>query len=701
MKPCMDWFDAQNPHGMWHKIAKIQERDRQHEQQRAQEEQAKAAARSSGGFSAGVKHRLSPGEVWRATDFWREGLKEIVREDIKQNNKRNLLEDTTNYTKIQKAKREQKLPAEFFVDVKGWLWSVKEDGYLVKLIRDEENKWSMRTRKDTLLFPPPTFLQGLEQNKELPSFMIGELVTNFTGCDEDSRNDTDKRNKKRNEQFGKLNRVLHDKHGKEDVWNGLRVKIFSFPHSSMDMQDVHSRRSMKETYEHYSKVMQKTLKYHPHIGMCRFGTLSSTQHAIDIFNIVVQLGLEGIVIVHAHVQYGALTDHKHDNAQFFFKLKQKIVLPGTLITYLGKKERSKDGELQADYEYSIKDENQRTIKFIDQQHRKTNTYSRIKYMEFVPGDDQDEGFNQFPCIQGYRHMHFANLDDESVQVPALQKPGQNFALDASVKEVLAWNSSRNRILNWDQLQDSTELDKIKLFNPKPFAKQEALLRDYRSPPSSPRRLTKRSQSGVFAHVQDWRDSDSDDPEDDAAENKQKETPYDVQHRLPQAADHSVSKSEPWPAPNAEDSEWIQMQWAFRSKPREEDSEILRRAYDEATLRDLRREEKKEKEQREDDTNMLEMLETQICELEAERQELETQIFQKDGQIDEETKKKLYLRIQAIAECRRQKWIKEREIESKQKAKEIALQNLKERAALRQKDMQASNMYYIISSFRNI
>jgi hypothetical protein len=41
-------------------------------------------------------------------------------------------------------------------------------GYLVKLIRDKNNQWSMRTRKDTFLYPPPAFLQGLEQNKELP-----------------------------------------------------------------------------------------------------------------------------------------------------------------------------------------------------------------------------------------------------------------------------------------------------------------------------------------------------------------------------------------------------------------------------------------------------------------------------------------------------------------------------------------------------
>jgi hypothetical protein len=147
----------------------------------------------------------------------------------------------------------------------------------------------MRTRKNTLLFPPPAFLQGLEQNKELPSFMVGELVTNFTGCAKDSRNDTGERNKKRNQQFGKLIRVFK---GRENVWDGLRVKIFSFPHSSMDMQDKHSSRSMQDTYVHYSKVMQQTLQYHPHIGMCRFGTLKSTQHAINIFTALCKWALK-------------------------------------------------------------------------------------------------------------------------------------------------------------------------------------------------------------------------------------------------------------------------------------------------------------------------------------------------------------------------------------------------------------------------
>ena len=142
------------------------------------------------------------------------------------------------------------------------------------------------------------------------------------------------------------------------------------------------------------------------------------------------------------------------------------------------------------------DENYQTIRFIDQQDRTDGSYSRIKYMEFVPGDERGEGFDSFPCTQGYRHMHFATNDDESVQVPACR----NFDLDENIREVLAWDNSRNRILNWDQLQDQTKLDKIKLFNPKPFAMQEALLREYPSPPSSPRRLIKRSKSGVFPRV---------------------------------------------------------------------------------------------------------------------------------------------------------------------------------------------------------
>ena len=85
MKPCMAWFDPKKPDDMWRRIADVQERERHDDTRKAQKEQEKAAAASSGGF--GVKHRLSPGEVWRATDFWREAL---------LNNTRNLNQPSSN-----------------------------------------------------------------------------------------------------------------------------------------------------------------------------------------------------------------------------------------------------------------------------------------------------------------------------------------------------------------------------------------------------------------------------------------------------------------------------------------------------------------------------------------------------------------------------------------------------------------------------
>jgi hypothetical protein len=67
---------------------------------------------------------------------------------------------------------------------------------------------------------------------------------------------------------------------------------------------------MSNLFELYRDAMLKTLDLHPHIGMCNFGKLKSTKHAIDIFQSAVQLGLEGIVIVRGTSEY--------------FKLKQKM-----------------------------------------------------------------------------------------------------------------------------------------------------------------------------------------------------------------------------------------------------------------------------------------------------------------------------------------------------------------------------------------
>ena len=44
---------------------------------------------------------------------------------------------------------------------------------------------------------------------------------------------------------------------------------------------------MVTAYAKYREIMQKTFSHHPHIGMCKFGGLRDTQHAIEIFQSVV------------------------------------------------------------------------------------------------------------------------------------------------------------------------------------------------------------------------------------------------------------------------------------------------------------------------------------------------------------------------------------------------------------------------------
>lgn len=146
--------------------------------------------------------------------------------------------------------------------------------------------------------------------------------------------------------------------------------------------------------------MATTLQHHQHIGMCDTGKLRNTQHAIDIFNSVVQMGLEGIVIVDADEEYGTLVDRHGDDAQLFFKLQQKIVLPWTQITQGKKIDRWKDGAEHPEHIYTMQNENNEKIEFTDEQDRKTGSYVRIKYMEHAPGMT-----NNFPCQSGYSHAH--------------------------------------------------------------------------------------------------------------------------------------------------------------------------------------------------------------------------------------------------------------------------------------------------------
>jgi len=434
--------------------------------------------------------------LWRATDFWREGLNTDVRRDVKLYNTwldaqtRTLTTSSPHYAKIEQTQRlpVQSLPAEFFQDVAGWFWSVKEDGYLVTLSRGGDGAWSMHTRSGTRLTPPRGFLDGLEKSTSLPPVMVGELVTSFTGCDAADRGDAGRRNLLRNEQFATIHRVIF---GGADplAWVGLRVKVFAFPNSEMHV---------RATYEDVLKVMAETLHDHPHIGMCRAGELQSTQHALDIFARVVQLGLEGIVIVNPYVKYGKKTtlDRHDDDVGTFFKLKHKIVLPGRRFQKTGRtKDVWKDGERQTEHAFTTKIDDQ-VVHFTDRIGKETG-YARIKYMEHAPGMG-----NSFPCQSGYRHMHFAQRDDMSVMVPAVRA----FTTDYNTRNILGVDPTVGRILSWDRAADRQKLERAsvyqRLYNPRPFAVHD-MPEEPEQPPPKRREVLTLDALGRTSYAKDY------------------------------------------------------------------------------------------------------------------------------------------------------------------------------------------------------
>jgi hypothetical protein len=249
--------------------------------------------------------------------------------------------------------------------------------------------------------------------------------------------------------------------------------------------------------------------------MCKAGVLQSTADAIQIFNIVVQMGLEGIVIVNPHVMYGTEKTtpgerktmfRSQDGAQCgggenqgtFFKLKQKIVLPSTQVEKGNQTNVDKDGEKKKEWEYTANVAGEK-VRFTDEQG--WHIWSAdLKYME------RAEKETPWPCKDGYRHMHFSTDYDMSVQVPAETKvieemlavkddaPGQKFfsirdMLEEVGNKMLNWQDDEDRnkllilirevlgvvgdkILNWQDDEDRKKLLGLspsdQLFNPRPF-----------------------------------------------------------------------------------------------------------------------------------------------------------------------------------------------------------------------------------------
>jgi hypothetical protein len=344
----------------------------------------------------------------RATDFWREALVPLVTENhqIAKFFSGHLHKAAQHTNAITKGHANRNMPHTLFNSVQGFKWSVKEDGYFVLLKRGENGKWSMRTRAEVQLKPPDGFLTGLEENTALPSVLIGELVTEWNVCAEKYRSSAETRGLRRNEQFSKIHKIFEgDK--KKDNWLNLRVKVFAFPTA---VAESGVKMTVGEQYEASVECMKDSFHKHQHIGVCKFAEVKSTEDAIRVFNLVVQMGLEGIVIVNPNVHYADLDGN-------FFKLKQKIVSGRQqVIPVHGTKKEHPHKPTEYAYQTTIGNE---TMRFFDQQAHTgefaRNRHARVKWMEYVP-----EMAGKFPCNEaGYRHMHFTTNDDMTVEVPVV------------------------------------------------------------------------------------------------------------------------------------------------------------------------------------------------------------------------------------------------------------------------------------------
>jgi hypothetical protein len=392
------WLDPKDP---FMSIIRMQEQDREYDAPQKEKTRQNGAAGGSAGRAKKVATRIPPHEwPWRAVDFWRSGLLPNKKNLIHRFNTRhwkNTQIEANEIKIMEDIEKSKMLPSEFFVDLsygnetQKWMWSVKEDGLFVKLIRRNTGEWQMFSRRDILLTPPPSFLAGLTQNKDLPSVMYGELVTWFAGCPILARRDKENRNLMRNQQFEKLQfSKLRRKECNPHDWIKLRVKIFAFP-CYRPPDNPTEDYTMYNLFKKYRDTMVKSLQYHPHIGMCNFGTLQSTEHAINIFKSVVQLGLEGIVIVRADAEYGESVNRTDDPAHNYFKLKQKIVRLGENLRSTGlTKEKPKDGETIKEHCYTVELADHHQTNFHDYDH----DYGSEKTVHFTDMQNREKNANK-------------------------------------------------------------------------------------------------------------------------------------------------------------------------------------------------------------------------------------------------------------------------------------------------------------------
>ena len=303
---------------------------------------------------------------------------------------------------------------ENFREFNKWLICLKWDGFYVRLKRDGD-KWRMYTRSGNELRPPTSFLEHVSLDFPDGMEMEGELVFDSDQrCDIQYRGNVEKRIEKRTRDFQKLHFSSLRSTKNFRAWHGLRLVLFAFP--QMD------KRFFQSFIEGRDEIL-KTQANHPHITVCKYRGLQSTEQAIEIFKCVVQMGCEGVIVRNPETVY--TTKSIEDNYKSdVFKLKQKIVTEGEQqFRQVGEPKMNKDGKEKEEYEYVVPAYKKkagdvaREIKFCDWRSGNAGPNGlitmKLKYHEKAKWKMAWD-LNEI----GMRHTCFATNTDTSVEVEA-------------------------------------------------------------------------------------------------------------------------------------------------------------------------------------------------------------------------------------------------------------------------------------------
>jgi len=303
---------------------------------------------------------------------------------------------------------------ENFIILNKWMICLKWDGFYVRLKRDE-GRWRMYTRSGNELRPPTSFLEHVSLDLPDGMEMEGELVFDSNQrCEIEDRNNIEKRIEKRTRDFQKLHFSSLRSTKNFKAWHGLRLVLFAFPQDEL---------SFFQSFKLGKPKIMESQKEHPHITVCNYYVLTSTEQAIEIFKCVVQMGCEGVIVRNPHAVYNTKSNEDKYKSDIF-KLKQKIVTEEEQqFRQVGEPKMNKDGKEKEEYEYVVPaykkkaGDAAREIKFRDWRSGNAGPggiiTKKLKYHEKAKGKMAWD-LNEI----GMRHTSFATDTDMSVEVEA-------------------------------------------------------------------------------------------------------------------------------------------------------------------------------------------------------------------------------------------------------------------------------------------